>query len=462
MLGKLTILSFKAIDKRLNSFVESHNNINTTLSTEIRISRKSALRNVVNAYRNYIYDFRNNSNWETKTDVPEMPINRKIISKMVGCADRTAYNHIQFLINAGVLIKKLHGRQNNFGLFLNPYFWLSEAETLPNVVMGSKTNEPLFSMELCRFLPPISIQEFQEINNYYKEGVENVDKVSWGITQTKPPHFQLIKSDDISRKSSEQSGFSEKNITNTENLEKNKISASGADLSTLLGGKLAQVVKNLEKQDKSNGTKTVGGNESLITSEVPPQSLPYSQNEAEAWQLVSKFTDYALVNIYESNEFNKNFFVSPSQYSEIKNLVMSDVFGNFQNATNDIDRIRQQYTDAILAIDKAIKFAKNRNWSSFLHPKCYFSKSFFNSGKRGTFFEAFKWQVEDKQKLQGIKIDEYIQKAKHCVQFEKSPRGRKDLTTRLQISIYYRKMIAKKCGAFNVSIFNTWLSTTKF
>ncbi|WP_394990674.1 hypothetical protein [Emticicia sp.] len=464
MLGQLTMLSFKAIDNRLKTFVESHNNLNILLDgtqdlpNTIRITRKSALRSIVYTYRNFIYDYQNNKDWQTKGEIPEMPMNRKVLSKMVGCAEKTAYNHIKFLIEAGVLTKQLHGRQNNFGLFLNPFFWLSEAEILPNIVMKSKTQTPAFALSLSPFLPPISSYETQEIYNNNNADVETVEKVTWEVSKTTSPQFQPIESDIYSRKSFRESGFSSKTDIKEDFTQKNENLAADGDLSTLLGGKLAQVVKNLE--NKSNGVKNVGGNESLIPSEVAPQSITRSKNEQEAWELVKKFTDYALVHIYQSNDFNKNFFVSQAQYQEIKNLVMRDVFGNFQNATEDIDRIRQKYTDAILAVDKAIAYAKKHNWTSFLHPKCYFSKSFQNLGKRGTFFEVFQWQIDDKHKLQGFKKDEYVQKAKYSVTFEKSPRGRKDLTTRLQISSYYRTMIAKRCGSFHVSIFNQWLSNS--
>ncbi len=184
MLSKCQILSFKEFDKRLKTFVKSHNNLNDTLSTQIRISRKAALRNLANAYRNFIHDFKNNIDWETTTTIPEMPMRRKTVSKMVGCCEKTAYNHIKFLIEAGVFVKTLHGRQNDFGLHLNPYFWLSECEKLPNLVLKKSTPTPSFPLSLGNFLPPISLQEFQERENYYKADVETVEKVNWEISNT--------------------------------------------------------------------------------------------------------------------------------------------------------------------------------------------------------------------------------------------------------------------------------------
>jgi hypothetical protein len=455
MLSKCQILSFKEFDKRLKTFVNSHNNLNDTLSTQIRISRKSALRNLANAYRNYIHDFKNNINWETTTTIPEMPMRRKTVSKMVGCCEKTAYNHIKFLIEAGVFVKTLHGRQNDFGLYLNPYFWLSECEKLPNLVLKKSTPTASFPLSLGNFLPPISFQDFQESKNYYKADVETVDKVAWETSKTTPPQFQPSESDYFSRKSSEQTAKSQEKPLNTQKPVQEEIGAVAAELSTF-SGKLEQVINDI--QEKSNGADTVRGNESLRTSEVPPQSSDYSSNEAEAWSLAKRFTDYALTNIYQSNQFNKNFFVSEAQYHEIKNLIMSDVFGNFQNATNDVWKIRQTYTDAMLAVDKAIAYAKKHNWESFLHPKCYFSKTFKNSGRKGTFFEVFNWQVNDKHKLSELKRDEFLEKAKHHVRFSKPPRGRRDLTTPLQISSHFKLMIAKRCGAYYVSLFNQFLS----
>lgn len=466
MLGQIQILSFRGIEDRVNTFVKSHNNLNEGLSESIRISRKAALRNIVNAYRNFIYDFKNNISWETATEIPEMKMNRKVISRMVGCCLKTSYNHVSFLVESGVLVKELHGRQNDFGLYLNPYFWISECVKLPSLVLkkGNKT-EP-FPLSLGNFLPPISIQKIQQINNYYKAELENVEKVGWETSKTNAPHFQADISDDYSEKSNKQCTVFAQNLTYPPISAKNEGLAAGAELSTtdstlstnmpVFGVELQKEVQKLK--DKSNGTSTVGGNESLITSEVPPQSSSLTENEVEAWKLVKKFTDYALTNIYQSNRFNQNFFVNATQYTEIKNLIMSDVFGNFTHAANDVWRIRQAYTDAIFAVDKAIANAEKNNWTSFLHPKCYFSQRFMKQGKKGTFFEAMKWQKEDKNKIHEVKISEIIERAKHHVIFEKSPRGRKDLTTRLQISQHFRVEIAKKCGAYHASLFNQFLS----
>lgn len=459
MLGKLTILSYNQFDERLLTFIKSHNSLNSDLDTKIRISRKSALRNIVNSYRKFILSFQKNRGFEGMDTIPEMPMNRKTLARLVGCCQKTAYNHIVFMIEAGVLLKKLHGRQNDFGVFLNPYFWLGEAVELPQIVMKKANQNPAFALPIVQNLPPISLQDFQEGDNYYKADVETVENVGWSTTQTTPPQFQPINEVNV---------FSRKGIEHTEKEPENgyiyaQLLQDGAvggaaELSTHNAPNTPKTTdKSTNNKDKGNGT-TVGGNgESVGNSNLAPQT----QNQLEASALVDDFTRKALDRIYLSNKFNKNFFISNSQFVEIKQMVMNDVFQNFEGQTADIWKIRQKYTDAILAIDKAVDYGTKHQWTSFLHPKCYFSKKFQKSGKKGTFFEVFKWQENNKHHLDEIKKVEFLEKAKHHVLFSKSPRGRKDLTTQLQISEYFRRAIAKKCGAVYVSQFNQFLINPK-
>ncbi len=444
MLGNYTFLSFREINSRIKDFVASHNSLHRNaegkkeLKYQIRNARLSAMKNVINAYSKYVSSYRKNPKWETAQTIPSMPINRPTIAKMVGCCEKSAYNHIDFLINAGVLLKRFHGRQNDFSVVINPYFWLEEFANQKKIVdlkflNQTATPPPVFSQNL----PPISSYDSQEIDNQYKKDVETVEKPLFHQSNTTPPQFQQTHSSDIfSRKGSEQT--------------RNEVSGGGSvELSTMFSTQVAITLKNVK--DKGNGTdKTVGGaTKDLINLERSPKIL---ENEAEAWKLVANFTRIAFEKLYS------NTFYTEKTIAEVKNLIMRDVFNNFKGSTNDILSIRNRYIDAKAALDNAIEYAQKHHWTSFLPPKCYFSRDFFKQGKRGTFFEALEWRMNQKQELERAKCMQIIENCKRLVVLEKSPRGRRDLTTKLQISQYCSNYIAKKCGAFYVSIWNQWLA----
>lgn len=480
------ILSPQQCLKRASEYVKSYNEINEEKAEEIRIGRKTMLMRLVQNFRKTLIDYTNGM-----SDVPTIYSNRKELGRLLGCSEKTVYNQLSFLETIGVVSKHLHGRQNDFELCLHPHFFFDFVEK--PVLVSFKAvregkQEPVSPSHFWQNLPPISsIESKEKNNNYYKKGVETVEK-SKNESITTPPQFQ--GHEDFERKD-ERTRAKQSTFSTLPNERNKRMGAGGREslpmkFSTLLSTTGLQAVwevaqetrvkQSTEAQDLGvrnpetglgdlpNDTRvkqsSTGEQDSSVRnsetgsgelSEAVKKAATLAENERYAWSLVEKLMMHGMEKLWPQTYF------SEAHKAKIRMQIMDNVFDNCRLIANNQSKILQVYLNGINIIDKAYNYGVKKNYTSFMPALCYFDKK-----QSKGFFGAQKWIQNDQKRLDDAKREIYYQKAVYAVTHITHPRNRKDLMgNRLGIATYYQHLIGKRCGAELLTRFNIFLSNPK-
>jgi len=444
------ILSPQQCLKRASEYVVKYNEHNQEKAMEIRIGRKTMLMRLVQAFRKQLIDFSNGF-----SEVPTFYTNRIELGRLLGCSGKTVYNQLTFLETAGVVSKRLHGRQNDFELCVHPHFFFDFVES-PTLVsfkaVQQGTQKPDSPSDYWQNLPPISsIESKEKSNNYYNKGVESVDKAQ-NQSNTTPPHFQ--GHEDIQR--NDQRTRAKQSTSHT--LPNQRTGAGAGEIpakyTTLIS--TTGLSKSWEAAKETRGKQSPEAQEpGLRNPETGLGDLPEAQtlveNEKYAWNLVEKIMQYGMEKLWPETYFSETHKV------KIRIQIMDQVFQNCRLIARDRNRILQVYLNAIQVIDRSYHYGQKKKYTSFMPALCYFDRK-----QAKGYFGAIKWVQDDIKRLDDAKKEIYYQKAVYAVTHITHPRNRKDLKdNRLGIATYYQNLIGKRCGAELLNRFNLFLSNPK-
>lgn len=470
------LLSEKIIFSRLSKVIKNHNQVQESRSKRITNARASVLRTITFMYVKKAQEAVSLPEWTYSTTLPTVYTNRQELARLAECCSRSVYNHISLLIEAGILRKQLHGRQNDFELMLHPFITFGENYEAP--AAQNLTPQPVLPLDERKTLPPISSYESNEtcviLSNRTSKPVE-----MWKRSITVPAEqvlteFSVVnttriirndsgneKSDNLNASSSIRTGLggaAATDLTVSDKFMSGTIAIGPAfersKKTQLLTELLEKLQINPSQQDNDEGKDTSKGVTPLKVSEEDLLLNKKRQLTVDFWSFIKKV-------FYPVTQF------SDSHERKILNLLWNDLFCRFQG-DNTIEKAVNRYLELIKQADLALIDAKRRNWTSFQPPLVYFSIQHYKAekanNKRGNFHWTSVWIHDAWQKKQNVIKKDTLEKAKHSILTQKAPRGLKDAHTYTPIKLYHywEHRLKKLCDSKIINQFYEFCKTVKY
>lgn len=399
----------KAVAKRYYEFKEAHNLIQ-------KIGRESHLRTPhkdmfqVIMYK-YLVKFRNIVNapiWIDTVEVPALQTNRQELANLTHGKKRNVYNILARLAEANIISVdyEYHGSKV-VGYLITPnlYFVLGGREYQPEINVFAEPITMIPERRLWQSLP--------YLNNL--ENNNNKDKAELPTY----PHQEKHQENN------------QENAQAENPLEQIKICKADSE-KNFGGGSDFEGVDNLSGGAELRKIKFYGER----TNEYAPKITIVPQNHIkghEKVKIVEDFWRYAKKYLFTNWQFDVN------QLKEIKELIKTDVFGNF-NDSDDYNKcrvflmMRQAEVDLIVANN--LKYDRTA-----YYPMKYFSKNYIN---RGGFLSAHQWTMKERKKFTEVQHRELLQKAKISITCGKIPRGMSErITNPRELTDYWFNRLAK-------------------
>lgn len=449
------LITDRPIYKRIARHVRDFNEAQDTKAHQITKSRYAALRTIAELYINETRRVVALPSWADSDQLPTIRTNRTELSKLIKCSGRSVYNHIQLLIRAGILVKDLHGRQNDFELQLHPWFVFGdnfEAPTIQNLQKFVATTKPLL-LHGWQNLPPISSYETQESSIIStNSGVETVDLVDKAEFRASYPQLPRCDSDNTGNTGKEVSNTPPQGKFPETSNDTGKTGGAPASPRTL-GDRAAERL-GIPRHDKEGRTgATTGGVRPAEAPTSPPDEL-----KTKKMELTQALWEYIQPQMWPDEYF------SPQHTSRILNLLWRDVFGHF-NHVDTIPAAVDAYQRTLQQLNLAIAYARKNHWTGFLPPVLYFSREQYRkevkNNQRGSFFWAAKWLEEADSRRQRRIQNDHLTRAIHSILAKKAPRGLKGggVMTQTQLYTYWRNRLRRFNNSELLDRFDTQVLT---
>lgn len=466
------LLSEKIIFSRLSKVVKDHNQVQESRSKHITNARASILRTITFLYVKKAQEAVGLPEWTYSDTLPTVYTNRQELSRLAECCSRSVYNHIILLMEAGILRKQLHGRQNDFELMLHPFITFGENYDAPKP--QNLIPKPVLPPDERKTLPPISSYESNEtvviLTNRTSKPVEMWKRNITAPAEQVLTEFSVVNSTRIKRNDS--GNEKTDNLSSTASIRTGLGGAAATDLTVsdkFMSGIIAigpaferskrtELLQKLQinppQQDNDEGKDMSKGVTPLKVSEEDQLLNKKRQLTVDFWKFIKK-------DFYPVTQFSDN------HEKKILNLLWNDLFCRFQG-DDSIEKAVNRYLELIKQADLAIIDAKRRQWTSFQPPLVYFSIEQYRTekanNKRGNFHWTSVWLQDAWQKKQNMIKKDTLQKAKHSILTQKAPRGLRDASsyTPIKLYLYWEHRLKKLCDSSILNQFYEFCETVKY
>lgn len=395
----------KPVFARMNRHVREHNNVQTKLCHTIRGGARLTLNAIVNEYIKAFRAVQHLPQMADSDELPSLRTNRPALSALTGACERTIYNHIALLWEAGFVVKVWHGRKRDFELWINPWIVLGDCCSSPTLTDLHTSKTAYFQPDIRQTLPPKNTLE--TVHNCLISGVD-LSISSQKEADRAPTNPRLIKYT-IDSFTLETAG-SGATVNGQQTIDNG-------------GGRGAGGVPQPLSHPNDNGGQRAG-NGSDITTPNQSGSAPTKPIDAALYQyqksIVLSFWQLAQSKFWPDDIF------SADHTKEICNRLWTDVFSRFEGADSKTLSV-YFYQQRVEQLDKAERYIRKHKWSSVIPPKLYFSKEFhiqqLAKGEKGNFHYTTAWQLADVAARQKLDKDRELHNAVRSVLDEKAPRG---------------------------------------
>jgi hypothetical protein len=457
------LLTDRPIYKRVYAFVQDYNLVQTTANHKITKNRYAMLRavtelSITEARRVVVVP-----SWADSDQLPTVYTNRQELARLVGCGPRTVYNCLTVLERAGLVQKRLHGRQNDFELVLHPWIVFGENYQAPQVAPLSQKTEktkapsPVFDSQERQNLPPISSCETKErfiiSSNSGVDFVEKWAKSRFLALGTQNPRIL----DDGKRNIGKDSGT---------RPEKADILAENPEIKSVaeIIGKMGRASHHEILEGKDDGR---AGTPPELRNPGPAQPRHHSPGQpvdidGESLELKKALTRQFWQQAKE--ELWPNDYISADYERRLLNLVWCEVFGSWSGQTSP-NEVTTLYLTRLQQLELAQAYAQKHGWTGFLPPPLYFSRKQFleekKSNKRGSFWWTYEWvKATNSKRRQKIKADQLARAVQSMISGQ-APRGLKDSRDydRIRLYHYWRNRLGKYGDSRLLDEFDSKIST---
>ncbi|GAB3911498.1 hypothetical protein GCM10028803_53090 [Larkinella knui] len=432
----------KEVFTRLHQHVRSHNESQTKLRHHIRLGSLLTLEAIL---VQYIKRFREATYLPEFADsdiLPSYYTNRRRLADLTKCCPKTIFNHINLLVDAGLVAKVWHGRQHDFELWINPWIILADYYDKPTICNLSAQIPPPFTPNMRQSLPLKSSYDTSESHNSSKGGVESGENLGVPRLSELLPHFQLAvlntsdTEDTLERRDAPPTGLPE-----TSEGGQGARPGENSGTNSTDQNKAGERLKGRLGIDDKAGQPATGATEGLR----PPQPVaaPFQSSLRDFYkELVVAFWDQVQPQLWPDD------LIGDRHSNQILNILWRDVFGSFASDPTE-KAATELYLTRLKQIEKALAHARRHRWTSFMPPKLYFSLEHYKaqkqSGQKGSFWFTYEWLQDDVQKQQRLDKDRILEKALYSFIHEKAPRGLKDgrQMGRIELYHYWRNRLHK-------------------
>ena len=130
----MVVIHYNTAFKALDSYVKSYNERTDELSDQVRQSVAATARELIRIYGPALIKA-NGIGPVDKDNLPSLRTNNVQLAKLNNCSTRTIHRHINKLLQAGILTKKVwHGTNSSYELWINPKILLVTKHTSPSEV----------------------------------------------------------------------------------------------------------------------------------------------------------------------------------------------------------------------------------------------------------------------------------------------------------------------------------------
>lgn len=440
------------IYKRVYAITQQHNALQTRARHRIDKNRYAMLRTVTELSIAQARRVVQLPTWADSDQLPTCYTNRRELSTLVGCSERTVYNCLSVLEDAGLVQKILHGRQNDFELVLHPWivfglnFMAPALRRVENKVENAETQ--ILKIENAspppgrrQNLPPISSEESKETvvisSNSGVDFVEKWSRLTFTSSRQNPLQVDYRRSD---RRTND--GNSEGETPNYLPFPPTKENSAPGHHRTHKLLSLAQLLPTPESAPNDTNDGDAGEERPRLTNATAPapHSLPTSHRLQPSPDVLARELTVKFWKLAKETFWPNDYIAEGCDYEKrLLNLVWTDVMGSFRGC-NTASEITARYFLRESQLQLATNYATKHGWTGFLPPPLYFSISQFRkektSGQRGSFHWTYEWvKSADSKKKERYRQDQ-LKRALHSVIAQKAPRGLKNGRDMSRIQLY--------------------------